>query len=202
MNDPQLEALKMPPHSIEAEQSVLGGLLLDNNAIDKVADVVSESDFYNDAHRLIFQHINLLGSHGKPADVITLSESLGSVQRLDYVGGIAYVNALAQNTPSAVNIRTYAQIVRERAVLRKLAAVGTDIADTAFSPMGRSAAQLLDEAEAKVFDIAEQGARGQTGFQEIRPLLTKVVERIEELYNRDNPSDVTGIATGYNDLDS
>ena len=202
MNDPQLEALKMPPHSIEAEQSVLGGLLLDNTAIDKIGDVVSESDFYNDAHRLIFQHINLLGSHGKPADVITLSESLGSVQKLDYVGGIAYVNALAQNTPSAVNIRTYAQIVRERSVLRKLAAVGTDIADTAFSPMGRSAAQLLDEAEAKVFDIAEQGSRGQQGFQEIRPLLTKVVERIEELYNRDNPSDVTGIATGYNDLDS
>jgi replicative DNA helicase len=202
MNDPQLEALKMPPHSIEAEQSVLGGLLLDNSAIDKIGDIVSESDFYNDAHRLIFQHINLLGSHGKPADVITLSESLGSVQKLDYVGGIAYVNALAQNTPSAVNIRTYAQIVRERAVLRRLAAVGTDIADTAFSPMGRSAAQLLDEAEAKVFDIAEQGSRGQSGFQEIRPLLTKVVERIEELYNRDNPSDVTGIATGYNDLDS
>jgi len=202
MNDPQLEALKMPPHSIEAEQSVLGGLLLDNGAIDKIADVIGESDFYNDAHRLIFQHINLLGSHGKPADVITLSESLGSVQKLDYVGGLAYVAALAQNIPSAANIRTYAQIVRERAVLRKLAAVGTDIADTAFSPMGRSAAQLLDEAEARVFDIAEQGARGQVGFQEIRPLLTKVVERIEELYNRDNPSDVTGIATGYNDLDS
>ncbi|MEO7761195.1 MAG: replicative DNA helicase, partial [Casimicrobiaceae bacterium] len=202
MNDPQLEALKMPPHSIEAEQSVLGGLLLDNGAIDKIADIVSESDFYNDAHRLMYQHINLLSSHGKPADVITLSESLGSVQKLDYVGGLSYINALAQNTPSAANIRTYAQIVRERAVLRQLAAVGTDIADTAFSPMGRSAAQLLDEAEAKVFDIAEQGSRGQTGFQEIRPLLTKVVERIEELYNRDNASDVTGIATGYNDLDS
>ena len=201
-NDPQLDALKIPPHSIEAEQSVLGGLLLDNGAIDRIADVVSESDFYNDAHRLIYQHINLLGSHGKPADVITLAESLGSVQKLEYVGGLPYVGALAQNVPSAANIRTYAQIVRERAVLRKLAAVGTDISDSAFTPMGRSAAQLLDEAEAKVFDIAEQGSRGQTGFQEIRPLLTKVVERIEELYQRDNPSDVTGLATGYNDLDS
>ena len=201
-NDPQLDALKVPPHSIEAEQSVLGGLLLDNGAIDRIADIVSESDFYNDAHRLIYHHINLLGSHGKPADAITLAESLGSVQKLDYVGGLPYVGALAQNVPSAANIRTYAQIVRERAVLRRLAAVGTEITDSAFTPMGRSAGQLLDEAEAKVFDIAEQGARGQTGFQEIRPLLTKVVERIEELYNRDNPSDVTGIATGYNDLDS
>jgi replicative DNA helicase len=201
-NDPQLDALKVPPHSIEAEQSVLGGLLLDNGAIDRIADVISESDFYNDAHRLIFQHINLLGSHGKPADAITLAESLGSVQKLEYVGGLPYVGALAQNVPSAANIRTYAQIVRERAVLRKLAAVGTEITDSAFTPMGRSAGQLLDEAEAKVFDIAEQGSRGQTGFQEIRPLLTRVVERIEELYNRDNPSDVTGIATGYNDLDS
>ncbi len=201
-NDPQLDALKVPPHSIEAEQSVLGGLLLDNGAIDRIADVISESDFYNDAHRLIFQHINLLGSHGKPADAITLAESLGSVQKLEYVGGLPYVGALAQNVPSAANIRTYAQIVRERSVLRRLAAVGTEITDSAFTPMGRSAGQLLDEAEAKVFDIAEQGARGQTGFQEIRPLLTKVVERIEELYNRDNPSDVTGIATGYGDLDS
>ncbi len=201
-NDPQLVALKVPPHSIEAEQSVLGGLLLDNAAIDRIADIVSESDFYNDAHRLIYHHINLLGSHGKPADAITLAESLGSVQKLDYVGGLPYVGALAQNVPSAANIRTYAQIVRERAVLRRLAAVGTEITDSAFTPMGRSAGQLLDEAEAKVFDIAEQGSRGQTGFQEIRPLLTKVVERIEELYNRDNPSDVTGIATGYNDLDS
>jgi replicative DNA helicase len=201
-NDPQLDALKVPPHSIEAEQSVLGGLLLDNGAIDRVADIISESDFYNDAHRLIYQHINLLGSHGKPADAITLAESLGSVQKLEYVGGLPYVGALAQNVPSAANIRTYAQIVRERSVLRRLAAVGTEITDSAFTPMGRTAGQLLDEAEAKVFDIAEQGSRGQTGFQEIRPLLTKVVERIEELYNRDNPSDVTGIATGYNDLDS
>src|SRR5512141_593085 len=152
MNDPQLEALKVPPHSIEAEQSVLGGLLLDNAAIDRSADVVSASHFYNDAHRLIFQHINLLSTHGRPADAITLAESLVSINKLDYVGGLPYIGALSQNTPSAVNIRTYAQIVRERSILRKLAAVGTDIADTAFSPMGRSAAQLLDEAEAKVFD--------------------------------------------------
>ena len=201
-NDPQLNALKVPPHSIEAEQSVLGGLLLDNTAIDRIADLITPTDFYNDAHRLMFEHIIKLGMHGKPADALTLAEALGSVQKLDYVGGLPYIGALAQNVPSAANIRAYAQIVRERSVLRKLAAVGTDITDSAFSPMGRSASQLLDEAEAKVFDIAEQGARGQTGFQELRPLLTKVVERIEELYNRDSASDVTGIATGYNDLDS
>ena len=172
-NDAQLNALKLPPHSIEAEQSVLGGLLLDNGAIDRIADVITETDFYNDAHRLMFQHIVNLGGHGKPADALTLAESLGSVQKLDYVGGLAYIGALAQNVPSAANIRAYAQIVRERSVLRKLAAVGTEISDSAFTPMGRTAGQLLDQAEAKVFDIAEQGARGQTGFQELRPLLTR-----------------------------
>ena len=121
-DDPQLEALKLPPHSLEAEQSILGGLLIDNEAADRVGDVVGEDDFYSEAHRLIFRHVNHLGGEGKPVDVVTLSESLASVQKLDYVGGLAYLGALVQNVPTAANIRHYANIVRERSILRQLAA--------------------------------------------------------------------------------
>jgi replicative DNA helicase len=200
-DDPQLDALKLPPHSLEAEQSILGGLLLDNEAADRIGDVVAEDDFYSDAHRLIFRHVNQLGSDGKPVDVVTLSESLASVQKLDYVGGLAYLGALVQNVPTAANIRHYANIVRERSILRQLAATAGEIADTAYNPLGRSAKAVLDEAEAKVLHIAEQGARGAQNFQRLGTLLTGVVDRIETLYNRDDPSDVTGVATGYTDLD-
>ncbi|HVY07848.1 MAG TPA: replicative DNA helicase [Burkholderiales bacterium] len=199
--DTQVELIKLPPHSVEAEQSVLGGLLLDNAAFDKIADLVSVSDFYRADHRAIFQHIAKLIGNSRPADVITASESLESTRELDGVGGLAYLGALAQNTPSAANIRRYAEIVRERAVMRKLAEVGTDIADSAYNPMGREAGQLLDEAESRVFAISEEGARGKQGFMDMQPLLTQVVERIDMLYNRDNPSDVTGVPTGFTDLD-
>ena len=199
-NDTQLEALKVPPHSLEAEQSVLGGLLLDNGASDRVADMLGSDDFYNDAHRVLYRSIDLIADN-KPADVVTVAESLGSIKKLDYVGGMAYLGALVDNVPTAANIRRYAEIVRERAILRRLAAAGGEIAEAAYHPMGRSVREILDHAETKVFEIAEHGARGQQGFQEIRPLLTQVVERIEFLYNRDNPSDVTGIATGFTDLD-
>lgn len=199
--DSQVELLKVPPHSVEAEQSVLGGLLLDNAAWDRVADLVAESDFYRSDHRLIYRHIAKLVASNRPADVITASESLESTKELQSIGGIAYLSALANNTPSAANIRRYAEIVRDRAILRKLAEVATEVADSAYNPMGRDATQLLDEAESKVFEIAEQGARGRQGFQDMPPLLTQVVERIDLLYNRDNPSDVTGVPTGFVDLD-
>lgn len=199
--DQQVDSLKLPPHSVEAEQSVLGGLLLDNGAWDKIADLVSEVDFYRHDHRLIYRYITKLIEHAKPADVITVAESLDSSSELANVGGLAYLGALSQNTPSAANIRRYAEIVRERSVMRKLVEVGSDIAESAYNPMGRSATQLLDEAEGKVFEIAEAGSRGQQGLTEIQPLLTKVVERIDELYSRDNPNDVTGIPTGFHDLD-
>ncbi len=182
--DTQVELIKLPPHSVEAEQSVLGGLLLDNSAWDKIADMISESDFYRADHRLIYRSISRLIEHSRPADVITVAESLESTKELETVGGIAYVGALAQNTPTAANIRRYAEIVRERAVMRKLAEVGTEIADAAYNPMGKEAGQLLDQ-----------------GFVEMPPLLTQVVERIDLLYNRDNPSDVTGVPTGFADLD-
>ncbi len=201
LQDTQVDLIKLPPHSVEAEQSVLGGLLLDNAAWDKIADLISESDFYRGDHRLIWRHISKLIEHSRPADVITVSESLESTKELDSIGGLAYLGALAQNTPSAANIRRYGEIVRERAVMRKLAQVGTDIADAAYNPMGKEAGQLLDEAESKVFAISEEGARGKQGFLDMPPLLTKVVERIDMLYNRDNPSDITGVPTGFTDLD-
>jgi len=200
-DDPQLDALKLPPHSLEAEQSILGGLLLDNDAADRIGDLVYEEDFYSESHRIIYRHILALAGDGKPADVVTLSEALGSLQKLDYVGGLAYLGALVANVPTAANIRHYAQIVRERSILRQLAATAGEIADSAFNPMGRNARMVLDEAEAKVLHIAEQGSRGQRTFQELKHLLVTAVDRIETLYNRDNPSDVTGVATGFADLD-
>jgi replicative DNA helicase len=200
-NDTQIEALKVPPHSIEAEQSVLGGLLLDNGAADRIADFLSGDHFYSDAHRLLYNAIMQLIGDNKPADVVTVAEALGSINKLDYVGGMSYLAALVENVPTAANIRRYAEIVHERAILRRLAAAGGEIAESAFHPLGRAVREILDQAETKVFEIAEHGARGQQGFQDIRPLLTQVVERIEFLYNRDNPSDVTGIATGFTDLD-
>ena len=201
VHDEQVDVIKLPPHSIEAEQSVLGGLLLDNSAWDKVGDVIVEADFYRHDHRLIYRHISKLVEHNKPADVITIAESLENSAELQNAGGLAYLGALAQNTPSAANIRRYAEIVRDRSVLRKLAAVATEIADSAYNPLGREAVELLNEAEAKVFHIAEAGARGQIGFAEIQPLLTQVVERIDMLYHRDNPSEITGVPTGFTDLD-
>jgi replicative DNA helicase len=200
-HDAQVELLKVPPHSVEAEQSVLGGLLLDNTAWDKIADLIAEANFYRGDHRLIYRHIVKLIEQSRPADVITVAESLESTKDLQSIGGIPYLSALASSTPSAANIRRYAEIVRERAVLRKLAEVAADIADSAYSPMGRDAAQILDEAESKVFEIAEQGARGKQGFQDMPPLLTQVVERIDMLYNRGGDSDVTGVPTGFVDLD-
>ncbi|MEK7810874.1 MAG: replicative DNA helicase [Pseudomonadota bacterium] len=198
--DSQLEALKLPPHSVEAEQSVLGGILLDTSAWDKIADLLSEQDFYRHEHRLIWRHIGRLTEHAKPIDVITVAESLESNAELDKAGGLVYLGTLAQNVPSAANIRRYAEIVRERAIMRKLVEVGSEIATSAYNPGGRDAGQLLDEAESRVFEISEQGERGRNGFIAMPPLLTQVVERIESLYGRD-ASDVTGLATGFTDLD-
>lgn len=202
MADDSLEALKLPPHSVEAEQSVLGGLLLENEALDKIADILTSADFYRHDHRLIYAHIGKLIEHNRPADIVTVAESLESSAELSGVGGIAYLGALAQNTPTAANIRRYAEIVRERAVMRKLVEVGSGIAESAYSPQGRDAQQLLDEAEAKIFQIAEGGKRSSEGFVDIKILLPQVADRIDQLFQRDNPNDVTGVPTGFSDLDS
>ena len=199
--DPQLVQLRVPPHSIEAEQSVLGGLLLDNQAWERVADILAVENFYRDDHRRIYRHIGKLMEKNRPADMVTVFESIEQSEDKDKTGGLAYLGALAQNTPSAHNIRRYAEIVRDRAVQRRLIAVGTGIADTALNPMGKDVGQLLDEAESRVFEIAEAGLRGHQGLVEIQPILAQVMERIDMLYHRDNPSDITGIATGFNDLD-
>jgi replicative DNA helicase len=199
--DSQVAALKLPPHSIEAEQSLLGGLLLDNQAWDRIADLVHESDFYRDDHRRIFAHIRKLIETGRPADVVTVFESIEHANQADQTGGLAYLGEIANATPSAANIRRYAEIVHERAVLRKLVTVGDEIAGSALNPAGRDVKTLLDAAEQKVFEIAEVGNRTGQGFQAITPLLGDVVERIEVLYNRENPSDITGTATGFYDLD-
>lgn len=175
--------------------------MLDNHAWEKVADVITDNDFYRQDHRLIYHHICKLIEHNKPADVITVAESLENSAELQTIGGLAYIGAIVQNTPSAANIKRYAEIVRERSIMRNLAQVGVEIADSAYNPAGRSAANLLDEAEAKVFEIAEEGARGKDGFVDIQPLLKEVVERIELLYSQDNPSNITGIASGFYDLD-
>ena len=199
--DLQLDSLRVPPHSIEAEQSVLGGLLLDNAAWDRIADFIGEEDFYRFDHRLIFQAIVKLINSSRPADVITVFDFLNAAGKADDAGGLTYLNALAQNTPSAANIRRYAEIVRDRGVLRKLITAADEIAGQALNPQGKEVKQMLDEAEAKIFAIAEEGARGAQGFQAIQPLLTQVVERIDELYNRDHTSDITGVPTGFVDLD-
>lgn len=200
-SDPQLDSIRVPPHSIEAEQSVLGGLLLDNAAWDRIADFINEGDFYRYDHRIIFQCVVKLINASKPADVITVFDALTALNKADDAGGLTYLNALAQNTPSAANIRRYAEIVRDRGVLRKLITVSDEIAGTAFNPQGKEVKQMLDEAESKIFAIAEEGSRGAQGFNAIQPLLTQVVERIDELYNRDHTSDITGVPTGFTDLD-
>lgn len=199
--DPQVAGLKLPPHSIEAEQSLIGGILLDNSSWDRVADLVAEVDFYRDEHRRIFRHIALLIEQGKPADVVTVYESLDKSGDAQHVGGLAYLGEIANNTPSAANIRRYAEIVRERAILRKLVAVGDEIAAHALEPRGRDASLILDEAEGKILGIRDEGSRQSGGFTPIQPVLGQVVDRIQELYDRDNPAAVTGVPTGLVDLD-
>ncbi|NTV11023.1 MAG: replicative DNA helicase [Zoogloea sp.] len=201
-SDPQVAALRLPPHSLEAEQSLLGGLLLDNTVWDRIADVVNEADFYRDDHRRIFRQIAKLIELGKPADVVTVYESLEKNGEAERAGGLAYLGEIANSTPSAANVRRYGEIVRERAILRKLVSVGDEIASSALTPSGKDAKSLLDEAEAKVFEIAEAGARHSAGFMPIQPILGQVVDRIQELYDSDSQSEITGVATGFTDLDS
>jgi replicative DNA helicase len=201
LNDPQLLALKVPPHSIEAEQSLLGALLLDNGAFDKVADLVSAEDFYRDDHRRIYRHIVKLIDQAKPADMVTVSDSIESSEDKDKIGGNAYLGALAQNTPSALHVRRYAEIVRDKSVQRRLAQVSTEIAETALTPSGKDVAQMLDEAEARIMEVGEKGQRGTQGFEQIQPVLARVFERVDFLFRRDNKSDVTGLPTGFYDLD-
>ncbi|MEZ8141498.1 replicative DNA helicase [Enterovibrio norvegicus FF-33] len=197
--DYQVDALKMPPHSLEAEQSVIGGLMLDNERWDGVAEKVVASDFYSRPHRLIFDGTKQLLDAGQPLDLITLSEHLEKHNQLEDVGGFAYLAELAKNTPSAANIVAYADIVRERAMVRNLISVANEIADAGYEPEGRSSADLLDMAESKVFAIAEDRTSANEGPQNIDSVLSRTLERIEVLFK--SPQDgVTGVSTGFSDL--
>ncbi len=194
------DELRAPPHSVEAEQSVLGGLLLDASAWDSVADVVRGDDFYRPDHRLIFKAIGHLASQGKPCDVITVSEQLERRAELDEAGGRAYLGTLARDTPGAVNVRFYAQIVRERALLRRLAEVGAEIAASVYRNEGESARELVDKAERQVFEIAEMGSRGRfEGAVSIQTLMPGLIDQIDEWHA--NPGGLRGLATGFEDFD-
>jgi replicative DNA helicase len=198
--DDEVARLRVPPHSVEAEQSVLGGLLLDNLAWDRAAELLTDSDFYRYEHRQIFAAVAALVQHSKPADVITVFEQLQSVGKADEVGGLAYLNDLAQSVPSAANMRRYAEIVRERAILRKLIAASDEIATAAFNREGRQVPQILDEAEGKILKIGEEGSRQRQGFMGIDKLVVQLLDRVNELAEN-GAEDVTGVSTGYYDLD-
>ncbi len=197
--DDAVTDVRAPPHSLEAEQSVLGGLLIDSSAWDQVADVVLAEDFYRPDHRLIFEGIGALATTGKPCDVVTVSEHLERNGRLEDAGGLAYLGTLARDTPTAANVRTYAEIVRERSLLRRLIAVGTGIAASAFNNEGSSARDLVDRAEQGVFAIAEAGFRGRDGAVPVRTLLPEIIDQIDELHT--NPDKPRGLNTGFADFD-
>jgi replicative DNA helicase len=193
------DGMRLPPHSIEAEQSVLGGLMLDSAAWDQVADRVVAEDFYRNDHRLIFEAAAGLIERNQPCDAVTLSGHLESQGVLDQVGGLAYLGSLARDTPTSANIRAYADIVRERSVLRQLITAGNAIVTSALEPEGREAREIVDGAERAVFEIAERGARGRVGFRTVKSILPEVVNRIDEMYHSDGK--LTGISTGFTKLD-
>ncbi|MGP1928904.1 MAG: replicative DNA helicase [Arsenophonus sp. NC-WZS1-MAG3] len=198
--DPQIEGLKIPPHSLEAEQSVLGGLMLDNERWEYVSERVTNTDFFSRPHRTIFAKMQRLLEQSRPIDLITLSESLEQQGELDSIGGFAYLAELAKNTPSVANINAYADIVRERAVVRDMIAVANEIADAGYNPKGRTSEELLDLAESRVFQIAETRANKYDGPKGIEEILSETVEKIEQLYQKPHDG-VTGVSTGYQDLD-
>jgi replicative DNA helicase len=200
ITDDEVARLRVPPHSNEAEQSVLGGLLLDNGAWDRAADLLTESDFYRYEHRSIFAAIGGLIHATKPADVITVFEQLQGLGKADDCGGLVYLNALAQSVPSAANLRRYAEIVRERAILRKLIAASDEIASSAFSPQGRAVTQILDEAETRIFKIGEEGSRSKQGFVGIDKLVVELIDRVTELHEN-GAEEVTGVRTSFYELD-
>jgi len=195
----RVEDLKVPPHSLEAEQSVIGGLMLDNRAWDDIADIINEQDFYRHDHALILRSINALSENDQPYDVLTVSDWLGARGELENIGGLAYLSILANDTPTAVNIKAYANIVREYSILRSLIQVGNEISASAYNSDGKPSKELVDEAERKVFLIAEQRAGSRQGFEAINELLGRAVKRVEEMYRSD--TSLTGIATGFTKFD-
>lgn len=197
-SDSTVANLKLPPQSLEAEQSVLGALMLEETAWDRAAEIVTEADFYRRDHRLIFKAIAHLANESKPRDALTVSETLNRMGELAEAGGMAYLGEIVKNTASASNVGAYAEIVRERSVLRQLIRASYEISDAAYQPQGATSDEILDQAERKIFAIAEQQTKGD-GPQAIRPLLAKAVSRIEQLFSSNDA--LTGLSTGFADLD-
>jgi replicative DNA helicase len=193
------DEVRTPPHSVEAEQAVLGGLMLDSNAWDAVADIVNASDFYRRDHRLIFEAISEVAENRGSCDAVTVSEQLERKGRLEEIGGLAYLGTIARDTPSAANVRAYAEIIRERSVLRQLVSAGGEIAASATDSRGRSASELVDEAERRVFEIAERGSRGKSGFVAIKDVLPQTIDRLDLLHQ--SPGEIRGVPTGFTLLD-
>lgn len=197
--DASLESLKRPPHSLEAEQSLLGGLMLNNDVWFNIAEQVSESDFYRPEHATMFSAVRTLSEDNQPCDILTVAECLRQLDQLDEVGGLPYLGLLTDNTPSTANLMAYAEIIRERSIQRQLMRVGNDIVSSVFNPEGRDSNALLDNAERLVFEIAEQGARGRGEFRNIKDVLAETINRIDDLFIRQGT--VTGVATGFTDFD-
>jgi replicative DNA helicase len=198
-SDRKVEKLKIPPHSIEAEQSVLGSMLISPDSWDKVAEVVVEDDFYNRSHQTIYRAILRLLKTNQPVDLITVSENLENLDELEAAGGFAYLGELAKNTPSAANVTAYAHIIKERAVTRELIGVAHEIADVGYNPEGRDSGEILDMAESRVFEIAEKRTGKNEGPRSVEMVLTKTIDRLEALVKSNK--EVTGVSTGYTDLD-
>jgi replicative DNA helicase len=193
------DEVRMPPHSVEAEQAVLGGLMLDANAWDAVADIVTAGDFYRRDHRQIFEAIAEVAENRGACDAVTVSEHLERKGRLEEIGGLAYLGTIARDTPSAANVRAYAEIIRERSILRQLVTAGGEIAAAALDGKGRSASELVDEAERRVFEIAERGSRGKSGFIAIKDVLPQTIDRLDLLHQ--TPGEIRGVPTGFTQLD-
>ena len=193
------DGLRLPPHSVEAEQAVLGGLMLDASAWDAVADIIQSPDFYRRDHQLIYAAIAELVESQNPCDAVTVSENLSGKGIVDEVGGLAYLARLTRDTPSAANVRAYANIVRDHALLRQLVTAGGEISASALDTRGRAPGELVEEAERRVFEIAERGTRSRGGFQSVKDVLPQTIDRIDMLHQ--NPGAFTGVPTGYTELD-
>ncbi len=202
ISDKAAAAVRRPPQSVASEQSILGGLMVDNSALDSIIDIVRPDDFCRLDHRRIYESVAKLIQRGQPADCVTVFEDLKNSGLDAEVGGMPYLMELATNTPSAANIRRYAEIVRDMSVLRQLVAVGDTLVTNALAPEGREVREILDEAEKLVLAINERNSRGQRGFQPMAALVRDVSQRIIELYNNRSSSSVTGVSTGYRNLDN
>jgi len=193
-----IENLKIPPNSLDSEQSVLGGLLLHNDAWDQVADILTEADFYNASHRIIFEAISTLMHHDQPADILTVKEHVKKTGNEETIGGFVYLAQIAENTPSISNIEAYAKHVRELSVYRQLIIASHEIADTAYNPKEMEVQQLIDLSEKKIFEIAEQVTRGKQDVINVKDIIKDVVNRVHEMQETEG---VTGLETGFTELD-